>query len=73
MSVCIGLLYVNNRILADNRALIIKRSTYYKTNLSREEMKHALYLSVNDSTAIMVPGDSSVMPYLIRFNSKIKK
>lgn len=65
LSLCIGILYTRNRLL--KKELASKTPVpYYKSNLSREEMKEALYNSTNDSISMVVPGDTSVMPYLIR-------
>lgn len=35
-------------------------------------MKEALYNAVNDSIAIMIPYDTSVMPYLIKQTAKVQ-
>lgn len=41
---------------------------YYKSDLSRVEMMHALFNSVNDSIAVLLPADTTVLPYLIKSN-----
>jgi archaellum component FlaF (FlaF/FlaG flagellin family) len=61
---CMGILYIQN--LSLNRRLNHKATTCYQTNLSREEMKLALFQVANDSISVMIPGDTSVMPYLIK-------
>lgn len=61
---CIGILYIKNWSL--NRRLKCKTTTYYQTNLSREEMKQVLFRVANDSISVMIPNDTSVMPYLIK-------
>lgn len=62
---CTGSLLVENWLLKKELAAKIPAS-YYKSNLSRQEMKEALYKSTNDTISMIVPGDTSVMPYLIK-------
>jgi hypothetical protein len=61
---CIGILYMKNWSL--NRRLKYKTTTYYRTNLTREEMTEHLSKAATDSISVMIPGDTSVMPYLIK-------
>lgn len=62
--ICIGVLYFKNKLL--DKQLRHKPVVYYRTNLTREEMKDQLSKVVTDSIALLVPGDTSVMPYLIK-------
>lgn len=60
---CIGNLYIRNRILNTE---LVNKNKHYRSNLSRDEMKQALYDAINDSISLMIPADTSVMPYLIK-------
>lgn len=42
------------------------KDSHYRTNLTREEMKEHLSRAATDSILVMIPGDTSVMPYLIK-------
>lgn len=61
LTIFIGILYLDNRRLKQ-----INKLGPYQTNLTREEMKEALYPAVNDTIAVMIPYDTNVMPYLIK-------
>jgi hypothetical protein len=60
---CIGILYFDRVFL--KRQLKCKDS-HYRTNLTREEMKEQLSRAATDSISVMIPSDTSVMPYLIK-------
>jgi hypothetical protein len=62
--ICIGVLYFKNKVL--DKQLKRKPVVYYQTNLTREEMKEVLSTVAIDTIALMIPGDTSVMPYLIK-------
>lgn len=42
----------------------------YKTNLPRQTVIDLLLQVANDSVAVFVPGDTSLTPYLIKYNRK---
>lgn len=66
---CTVFLYFDNLYL--KKRLEIKPS-YYQTNLTREEMKEVLHESINDTIALVIPGDTSIMPYLIKQNKAVQ-
>jgi hypothetical protein len=64
---CIGILYFKNKQLRN------KPVVYYRSNLTRDEMKEQLSKVAIDTIALMIPSDTSVMPYLIKATKEVRR
>lgn len=70
IAIIIFLLTITTHLMLDKRDL--KRQLRTRSNLTRSEMKEALYEAVNDSIALYIPGDTNIMPYLFKVEREIE-